>query len=158
MSGPSPTPTKLKIIRGNPGRRKLPPGEPKYDPANPLPPKHLSKSVQAEWRRLVPQFAASGVATTIDYAALVKGFEALDDYNDARKIVKKKGATVTFVGSTGRNTTKKHPAYDVMTDAWKRFVDTLKEFGATPASRSRVAAVKPKHEEDPFVKYEGGRK
>jgi phage terminase small subunit len=69
-AGRRPTPTALKIIRGNPGKRAINHAEPK-PPAGPLErPEHLDEVAAAEWDRIVPILAAMGVATTADRAAV----------------------------------------------------------------------------------------
>ena len=49
--GPPPTPTNLKLLRGNPGKRKLNTTEPDPPPAIPTCPSHLDKVAKREWRR-----------------------------------------------------------------------------------------------------------
>ena len=49
--GRKPTPTTLKELKGNPGRRPLNEAEPKPAARLPSPPAHLSRSARREWRR-----------------------------------------------------------------------------------------------------------
>ena len=48
--GRKPKPTALKIVEGNPGRRKLPEFEPKFDPAQPTPPPFLNDDAKVVCR------------------------------------------------------------------------------------------------------------
>jgi phage terminase small subunit len=53
MSTVRPTPTKLKILRGNPGKQRLNRAEPQFK-IEPLsePPKFLDKLAKQEWQRV----------------------------------------------------------------------------------------------------------
>ncbi len=65
-----PTPTALKIVRGNPGKRPLPAGEPQ-PVRGPLPcPAHVQGRAMREWERVVPELSRLGVATAVDAAVL----------------------------------------------------------------------------------------
>ncbi len=52
-----PTPTRLKLLGGNPGKRPLNLDEPQPEPTLPEPPAHLSDEAKAEWGR--PRRAAA---------------------------------------------------------------------------------------------------
>lgn len=69
--GRKPTPTHLKLVRGNPGKRAIKKGEPKptLDDA-PLPPAFLNDDAKVEWGRVVPDLQRCGLLTKIDRAAL----------------------------------------------------------------------------------------
>ena len=58
--GPPPTPTNLKLLRGNPGKRKLNTNEPDPEPAIPPCPSHLDKVAKKEWRRVSKELLALG--------------------------------------------------------------------------------------------------
>jgi hypothetical protein len=52
MSGPPPTPSYLKLLRGNPGKRRSPPEpQPELAPACPEPPVFLGEYAKEEWAR-----------------------------------------------------------------------------------------------------------
>jgi len=52
MSGPPPTPTSLKILKGNPGKRPLNKKEPKPKLEIPTCPAHLCPEGKGEWKRV----------------------------------------------------------------------------------------------------------
>ena len=64
--GRKPKPTKLKVHRGNPGRRKLPAHEPEPEQGIPEPPDWLSPVARQEWERVVPKLAEIGLLTKVD--------------------------------------------------------------------------------------------
>ena len=66
-SGRRPEPTKLKMLRGNPGKRKPNLNEPQPPILQDLtPPRWLTKPCKKEWRRLAPMLARLGVLTETD--------------------------------------------------------------------------------------------
>jgi hypothetical protein len=68
--GPPPTPTNLKLLRGNPGKRQLNQREPDPEPSIPSCPQHLNKVARREWRRVTKQLFALGLVTQLDRSAL----------------------------------------------------------------------------------------
>ena len=54
--GRKPTPTAIKDLEGNPGKRKLNENEPKPEKKAPACPKWLSKDARKEWHRLPRSF------------------------------------------------------------------------------------------------------
>ena len=50
--GRKPTPTALKVLEGNPGKRKLNDNEPRPEKKAPSCPKWLEPEAKKEWRRL----------------------------------------------------------------------------------------------------------
>ena len=70
MRGRKPTPTYLKLLNGNPGKRRLNPNEPKPRNRTPTCPSHLCPSAKAEWKRLAAQLAILQILTEFDRGAL----------------------------------------------------------------------------------------
>ena len=70
MSGPRPQPTYLKLLRGNPGKRRLNKNEPQPSiPARcPEPPAFLSAYAQEEWKRVAPEAFALRLLSNLDRA------------------------------------------------------------------------------------------
>src|SRR5262245_15675518 len=54
--GQAPMPTRLKILRGNPGRRPLNDAEPKPEAGIPKCPSWLSRKEKAEWKDITPDY------------------------------------------------------------------------------------------------------
>lgn len=69
MPGRKPKPTKLKVLQGNPGKRKLPKNEPKPDPVIPDCPSHLDAIAKKEWKRFAKVLDKLGLLTEIDGSA-----------------------------------------------------------------------------------------
>lgn len=72
MRGRKPIPTSLKIVRGNPGHRPLPPDEPKPPSGIPQCPKHLDKEARKIWRKTTKILFPIGITTKIDVTVLAR--------------------------------------------------------------------------------------
>lgn len=59
-------PTKLKLLHGNPGGRKLPENEPMPKPIKPKMPNDLDEGAREAWERLAPMLERIGLLTEID--------------------------------------------------------------------------------------------
>lgn len=72
MPGPPPTPTALKLLRGNPGKKKLNDAEPTPPRGTAKPPEYIlaRPELLKEWDRQSPRLAAMGVLTVVDEDAL----------------------------------------------------------------------------------------
>lgn len=135
MPGPRPRPTALKILRGNTGHRPLPKDEPKPEPGATMP-EGLSEDAQAHWPAVAKMLEEAGVLTTIDAMALGLFCETYaqwrfaTDQVSARPIVKRKGIPY------------RSPYFPLVKETQDRLLKIMIEFGMTPASRSKVSAVK----------------
>jgi len=158
MAGRKRKPTALKVLHGNPGKRPLPKKEPKPKVATGLePPEEYPDAVKDYWRRRVKQLSDIDVLTVIDAGLMEAECDAWWDYRQARDTVLAEGQVIEHTSSFGHAMKKRHPAWDMMTNSWKRWVDVLKETGSTPSSRSKVSTVGEPNESDPWAVYEGGK-
>jgi P27 family predicted phage terminase small subunit len=67
MPGPPPTPARLKLLRGNPGKRPIRPElQPEQPPTPPEPPDFLTGYAVGEWRRIAPELHRLGLLTVLD--------------------------------------------------------------------------------------------
>jgi P27 family predicted phage terminase small subunit len=143
MPGPAPTPTILKQLKGNPGKRKLNALEPKPKTGEPPMPRDLSKPAKKEWKRLVKMLLKLGVLTVADGDALATLCEAKVLWREALTDVRKNGILIHVTAATRNGPVqiqKKNPAIGVM-DSQAKLVKTLLEsFGCTPSSRTKVTA------------------
>lgn len=143
MRGRLPTPTALKIIRGNPGKQKLPVGEPVPPPGDAEMPTWLSARGRRFWRRLSPVLRSMGCLTSADGEGLAVLCETLNEFVQASKDVRKRGAIVD-----GRA----NPSVAMANAAGQRVRLMMAEYGLTPSSRSRIKAGAT---EVPASKWEG---
>ena len=85
MSNLKRTPTKLKILKGNPGRRKLNKDEPQYSPMDETPPDSLCEIGVAEWVRIIAEMENNGVLTKADEKIL---WAYCDEFATAERAVR----------------------------------------------------------------------
>lgn len=133
-------PTALKRLQGNPGKRALPKREPEplaIDDASA--PEELDGDALAMWESLAPTLVATRVLTEADVAALMVTCEAWADYRSAARELADGGLVQEAITDRGGSSLRAHPAYAIRSDAWRRFVAGLTDFGMTPASRGKVA-------------------
>lgn len=134
-AGRPPKPTALKLLDGsakhNPGRVNA--DEPKPDVVDGRiePPPWLTRRGHAwsAWNRLLPIVSGMKVMTVADVEALALGCMALADYL-----------------ATDRDDWHKRDA------AYKRYLSMLRDFGMTPASRTKVRVEK-QPERDPVAAW-----
>jgi P27 family predicted phage terminase small subunit len=131
--GRRPTPTALKVARGNPGKRALNHDEPEFEPLGNEPPADLKDRARQEWERLAAGLSAAGVLTVADlscfetYCRLVaeeafyQGKSAKHDDDATQKL--------------------KYDSHLLKVRAQKKLY--MAELGLTPSSRSGVKARKP---------------
>ena len=65
-SGPPRTPTALRVLHGNPGKRPINKGEPKPDAAKLDPPKWLGREGRVLWREYAAKLHVLGLLTELD--------------------------------------------------------------------------------------------
>ena len=134
-TGPTPKPTALKVLQGNPGKRALPKGEPKPDAGRlPSAPRWLSDEAKREWKRLAPRLHAVGLLTEVDGLALAMLCEAFAQYMAAKTVVDSEG--LLLVSEKGNS--YQHPAAGLMTQARGELLKWAREFGMTPSARTRI--------------------
>lgn len=135
MRGRKPTPTSLKILRGNPGKRRLSKHEPRPAVSIPRCPEHLSTDAKTEWRRISRELAGLGLLSTIDRAALAVYCQAWARWKEAELNIARHGLVVK---TPGTGVPMQNPFLPVANKAIEQMRSFLSEFGMTPASRTRI--------------------
>lgn len=140
MAAPHPEPTQLKILKGNPGQRRLPENEPMPDvPARvPAPPAYLKGLARDEWRSIAGKLHKLGLLTEVDTKALAQYCQAYKRWREAEEMVDKLGLiTITAAGSIAKS-----PFVTVANEAMRDCFAYLTSFGMTPSSRAKVTSAK----------------
>jgi P27 family predicted phage terminase small subunit len=137
--GPAPKPTAIKKAEGNPGKRKLNTQEPQPLPGVPGCPDHLDAVARKEWGRLSEILMAMKVLTEADYIALGNLCQAYSTLIDAQKHLNKSG--ILFKTPSGY--IQQNPLLGIIGAQTRIVNDLLREFGLTPASRTRITIEKP---------------
>ena len=152
------TPTALRLVKSNPGKRPMPAREPKAPPISadniPPPPEVMSPYAAGAWRRLAPLLAGMGVLTEADLIAFERLCECYAEVQTARDaIAAAGGATYETTTDKGDTMYRSRPEAAAMADADRRLKTWLTEFGLTPAARSRVSVQG--EQTDDLAKYFG---
>ena len=142
MSGPAPKPTALKLVQGNPGKRKLNKREPKFSGA-PVCPGWITDVAKLEWNRIVLELAALDMLRAVDSASLAAYCLSYARWRGAEEIVTAEGQTVSepVIAKTGDVIgfkVKRHPATSIAKDALAALLRASALFGFESSSRSRL--------------------
>ncbi len=135
MPGPAPTPTSIKLLRGNPGKRRINLDEPHFDAAVvTTPPGWLADDHAIQmWIKLFPVLARAGTLTEADTDLFGAMCERWGTY---RRCVEALKGGLTVTGKTGWVTVR--PEAALAATALKQYLDLAAQFGIGAASRSRV--------------------
>jgi P27 family predicted phage terminase small subunit len=157
--GPPPTPTRVKKLRGNPGRRPLgEDAEPQPRPSSAEPEKDLSAEAKRVWRRLAPELLRVGVLTEVDRLEFGRLCELVVMVKDLRRQLKAEGFTIVAEvtgrdGSKGERT-RKHPVADLLHQTETRLTTLSDRFGLTLSGRVKIPVTPaPVSDEDKLLKY-----
>lgn len=138
--GRKPTPTALKVISGNPGKRPLNENEPQPEVKIPECPADLGREARQEWDRIAPKLEKLGILTEIDATALACYCQAFERWVKAEAVLKKSGELLKSEKTGGLY---QNPYLAVANRAMEQMRQFLTEFGMTPSSRSRVQVKEP---------------
>lgn len=144
MRGRKPTPTHLKLIKGNPGKRPINPNEPKPELARPLPPPHLNDDAKVEWGRVIDRLFDLGLMTDLDRAALGAYCQAYGRWSQAERALLKMAESDQLTGAlmikTKNGNAIQNPLVGTANHAMSEMMRYASEFGMTPSARTRIDA------------------
>jgi len=151
-------PTKLKLLQGTFMASEAPKNEPPPDVLTEVPkaPSHLNKWAKLMWNHNASELMALGMITALDTYTLEVLCEQYGIYREMKEAIthikvdgkKKKISVAQYL--SGRNS-QTVPEYNAMKSAFESYRGLLKEFGLSPASRSRIdLPVKPADTKDPM--------
>lgn len=147
MRGRKPTPTHLKLVTGNPGRRPLNKAEAPVKIALPSPPPHLADEAKVEWGRVSEELFTAGLLSIIDRAALAAYCQAYARWVLAEQAISRMAEKDLLTGGllikTSNGNAIQNPLVGTANKAAADMVRYATEFGMTPSARSRIAAQPP---------------
>lgn len=136
--GRKPSPTALKVLRGNPGKRRMNADEPQPEIAVPVAPATVTDEALAEWNRRAPQLVRIGILTEIDMPAFTVYCTSWQRYVDAqRKLVALGDVVKSPSGYPIQN-----PYLAIANKALHQCQQFWADFGMTPSARTRVTVRK----------------
>ena len=151
VRGTLPTPTKIRILNGNPSRRPLPTNEPQFTPGIPDRPV-MSAGARKQWDGLVGEMATSGVLRRVDGGALAMLCEDLAMLDTLRKGLAAQAREITNKAREKKQqisgnaltalsrTTEGRRTLSTIRELSAQIIIQRREFGLTPSSSTRVQA------------------
>lgn len=146
--GPAPKPVSLKLVTGNPGKRRLK-QTPAPSPGKVACPDWLNAAAKAEWRRVAPELERLGLLTRLDRAVLAGYCEAYARWAEATKFIHENGQHYM----TPKGQLRQWPQVETAKQAEQAMRSFASEFGLTPNSRAKLSVEAREEEEDEFEKF-----
>lgn len=144
MQGRKPTPTAVKELNGNPGKRALNKKEPKPAVGAPVCPQHLKGTARTEWKRLVTELGEMSLLTKVDRAELSLCCSAWAMYVKACGKIEKEGEVII----SDKGGMYQNPWVAIRNRSMEQVHKFYTEFGMTPSSRSRIRVETPSEEDE----------
>ena len=146
MRGRKPKPAHLRLIEGNPGKRKV---NTSIDPSPELhaPPPFLPQEGQDEWKRVSGELYNLGLLTTVDRTALAAYCHSYAIWKQATDAINQMAArdqlTRGLMIKTTNGNAIQNPLIGTANKAASDMVRYAAEFGMTPSARARLSAQPP---------------
>lgn len=136
----NPTPKLIKKAKGTlKPSRDIDEPEPNIMNFSPQPPSKLNARAKEIWQEIVPQLISLQIFTNIDYKLIVAYCKEMELYERATENCETKG----YVGLYGKNNyPMKNPWIDVGNRALDNIIRISKEFGLSPAARTKISVSK----------------
>jgi len=148
--GPKTKPTKLKLLHGNPGKRKLPEDEvePGHTVKIPMAPRYLDKVAKKEWKRIAKELHPMGLMANVDLTALSAYCSEYSKWIYSTGQIQKHGMLIKAQSGFPMQS----PYLQIANKAQAEMRKWLTEFGMTPSSRAgmKVESPKPKSKAESF--------
>ena len=132
---PAPKPTELEIAQGQPGHRPLNKKEAKPRATKPRAPSFLCHAGKLAWRRLATPLHEAGLLTYVDGQALAMLCQTYGRWVEAEFMIDKTGGPVF---ETPNGFMAKNPYVNIAKELRKDWIVMAREFGLTPAARTRI--------------------
>jgi P27 family predicted phage terminase small subunit len=147
-------PTEVKIAQGtNRPDRDM---SIKMNEGIPDPPGYMSAQALIHWDRCVAACRKVRTLTEADGDALAMLCVSFEEWKAADIIVRDEGEIcrvqhTSKKGVTSEGGAYQHPAVGIRTNAWKKIVKMLREFGLTPSARAGMKMAAHEKEENPIA-------
>lgn len=147
MRGRPPKPTAVKRLEGNPGKRKLPQGEPQPDRVKPRKPRSVTRRRAASrfWNDHADPLVDLGILTGVDGAAFRLMAEhyatAVEALADMQRDGDNGALQLTRMDENGVE--RKHPLLQIFRDNSSAFLKYADRFGLNPSARARLKTEAP---------------
>lgn len=142
-------PTELKKLGGTLQPSRTNALEPVPEVALGHPPDWLSATAKEYWSEIGGLLLQMNLVSYGDTAAMTLLCDVLAQWVSVRVTIAKKGRVYELL-SDGGKVFRARPEVAMEADLWRRAAAMLTQFGLTPASRSKVSAIKATEEKDPL--------
>src|SRR5215471_19294 len=132
--GPAPTPTRLRVLRGETKPSRVNRNEPQPRAALPQPPPNADELTLVEWHRVVAELDHMGLGFAADQDAIYAYVCAVIEHRRATKLIANTGILLNSDGRAVRN-----PAVLVARDSAAILLRFARELGLTPSARVNFA-------------------
>ena len=147
--GPRPQPTKLKILRGNPGNRPINKSEPQPSADGVVMPPHLGEVAAAKWAEVLPLLQAVKVMTRADIEALARYCDTYEWWLATRAKLKKEGDTYPILNDKGDvKYIAQRPEVSIAHKLAVQLRQLEQDFGLNPSARTGLHVEEPKQEDE----------
>ena len=154
--GRPPTPTRLKVLRGETRPSRLNRAEPAPRAGLPLAPDDLGPAAAEVWRHVLAEMGATGVITGADADVLRLYCEAVARYRQAAALLDQTGPLLQARGHGARaGELVKNPLSQIVRDNAVLVRAFARELGLTPAARASLHSGG-REERDPFADFLDG--
>jgi P27 family predicted phage terminase small subunit len=155
MPGPSPQPTALKILRGNPGRRPLNKREPEPEAKAPECPDYVKADpvALAYWEHYLPILLSMRILTVADETVLaslcITHSNLIANLNKVRELNANGSSGISgIVIATKTGYLAPNQFYLNVQTAMEQELKFCRELGLTPSARTRINTVSTKESSD----------
>jgi len=147
-------PTALKVIQGNPGKRKLNKNAPSPDALThvPEPPDWFGEIAKNIWRQVAPWLIEARILTGTDTHNLEAFCMAYQRWREAQDDITKNGIIVM-----GAKQEIKNPACTVSNETLRQMAAYGGALGLDPAARARLKPGGEQKPDNPFTALRGGK-
>lgn len=135
-------PTTLKVLQGNPGKRKLNEEEPDFGAGAPPKPDWFDDYASAEWDALTGILVPARVLTKGEIGVLVVACDAYSQLRQCQAFLdEKQSLSYDASSATGGANYKPYPEVAQRNQARRQYLSALSELGLTPSARTKVKRI-----------------
>lgn len=145
VRGRRPTPDHLKLVKGNPGKRKIPADRPKPALGRPVMPAWVAADpiARGKWEELLEDLTKPGanVLSKQDRHSLEMAAKCYANFRKAQDVIDEKGFTYTMETKSGDLIEVQRPEVSIAQKfeaAYRAYTD---RYGLSPAMRTKVAVI-----------------
>jgi P27 family predicted phage terminase small subunit len=137
-----PQPTRLKILKNNPGKRPLNRAEPSPPTDGIEPPAWLTGVALDKWNELLPLLQEVRLMTRADIGTLARYVDTWAWWRRCREVIEREGDTLVMRDDQGNEKYRQQrPEVGIVNRLAQQLCRLENEFGLSPASRAGLQAV-----------------